>query len=447
MFWWCEYEDIYFLGDFMRKKYILKPKKYAHFDIPIPAKNMIKYVKSPNRITEHAFMPLIHFTRTDIKYSKGKGRNSKLRDLCYVSHKDAYVYQWYAHLLNKKYNNRVLRDGTNNCVIAYRNNKSGKFNAHFAKEVIDFIRQTKKCHIIIGDFTGFFDNLDHKHLKSMLCSLLCKTKLPDDYWAVFKNVTKYSWFELADLLEINGLKTHRELNGLNSALSLTQLHNLKSKYLKKNLHHYGIPQGTPISAVLSNIYMLDFDKKINDLITSKKGIYRRYSDDFIIVIPESEDINLLWDKINKIKDNTPRLKLQSLKTKLFYFNNSILENCNTKIFPDLKNSKNELEYLGFVFDGKFVYLRSKTISKYYYRAYHRVDSLILREKGIVNKKPDYYTLYKNYTHLGQKQNKNNRGNFLTYVEKCIKVFGMNEKVHLVKTRHWRKINNRIKNAL
>lgn len=431
----------------MRKKYILRSKKYAHFDMRIPVDFMEKYVQSAEKIKRHAFMPLIHFNRKDIKYSKTEGRKPKLRDLCYVSHKDAYVYQWYANILNDKYNSRVSIDGTNNSVIAYRNNKPGKFNAHFAKEVIDFIRQTKKCHIIIGDFTGFFDNLDHNYLKMMVSDLLNVTKLPDDYWAVLKNVMRYSWFELDDLLELNGLKTHYELNKLPTVLSLKQLHECKAKYLKKNMCPYGIPQGTPISSTLSNIYMLLFDKKINDIITSKKGIYRRYSDDFIIVIPETEDITLLWNKIDEIRKNTPRLKLQPSKTKLFYYNDTFLENCNSKIFPELQNSKNELEYLGFAFDGEYVHLRAKTISKYYYRAYHRVDSLILRENGIVDKKPDYYTLYKNYTHLGQKQNAKNRGNFLTYVNKCIEVFGENEKIHLVKKRHWKKINDRIKNGI
>lgn len=45
----------------------------------------------------------------------------------------------------------------------------------------------------------------------------------------------------------------------------------------------GIPQGTPISAALANVYMLHFDKRINDAVKPLKGIYRRYSDDMIVV--------------------------------------------------------------------------------------------------------------------------------------------------------------------
>lgn len=33
------------------------------------------------------------------------------------------------------------------------------------KKAIDFIKQTEECFILIGDFTSFFDSLDHGYLK------------------------------------------------------------------------------------------------------------------------------------------------------------------------------------------------------------------------------------------------------------------------------------------
>ncbi|MBD5807125.1 hypothetical protein [Limosilactobacillus walteri] len=50
----------------------------------------------------------------------------------------------------------------------------------------------------------------------------------------------------------------------------------------------GIPQGTAVSAVLANIYMIQFDYLLADTISKYNGIYRRYSDDFIIVIPQKD---------------------------------------------------------------------------------------------------------------------------------------------------------------
>ena len=47
-----------------------------------------------------------------------------------------------------------------------------------------------------------------------------------------------------------------------------------------------IPQGSSISAVLANIYMIEADKKINEYVVSLGGMYRRYSDDFIVVVPK-----------------------------------------------------------------------------------------------------------------------------------------------------------------
>ncbi|OAB33137.1 hypothetical protein PMSD_15605 [Paenibacillus macquariensis subsp. defensor] len=61
---------------------------------------------------------------------------------------------------------------------------------------------------------------------------------------------------------------------------------MKKIYIKPHSDNFGVPQGSAISAVLSNIYMLDFDKIVNDNVTEKNGLYMRYSDDFIVILPK-----------------------------------------------------------------------------------------------------------------------------------------------------------------
>ena len=46
--------------------------------------------------------------------------------------------------------------------VAYRTDLH-KNNIHFAKVAVDFIRESGPCYIMIGDFTNFFDNLDHRY--------------------------------------------------------------------------------------------------------------------------------------------------------------------------------------------------------------------------------------------------------------------------------------------
>ena len=116
------------------------------------------------------------------------------------------------------------------------------------------------------------------------------------------------------------------------------------------------------SAVLSNVYMLEFDKKINDYVSKYDGKYMRYSDDFLIVFPYDGE-----KKIQEHKDFvcsqvicTPGLTLQEKKTATYVFQNGLLTTFQT-------NEPAKIDYLGFVFDGSNIKLRPKAITKYYYR--------------------------------------------------------------------------------
>ncbi|QHT59337.1 hypothetical protein GXP70_04700 [Paenibacillus lycopersici] len=89
----------------------------------------------------------------------------------------------------------------------------------------------------------------------------------------------------------------------------------------------GIPQGTAISEVLANVYAIEFDEVINTYVTGLGGIYRRYSDDIIVVIPikagESDNIS---DHISFIKEAVMQNKIEMGAGKtstLFYFKKGI----------------------------------------------------------------------------------------------------------------------------
>ena len=56
---------------------------------------------------------------------------------------------------------------------------------HIRKDAFDAIRSFSQCFILVGDFTDFFNNIEHQYLKKMICKVLDVECLPKDYFSVF----------------------------------------------------------------------------------------------------------------------------------------------------------------------------------------------------------------------------------------------------------------------
>lgn len=176
----------------------------------------------------------------------------------------------------------------------------------------------------------------------MLCNLLNVNKLPNDFYAVFKNITKFSVWDMESLLWINNLENNEkgisEFKHLKLAIIPEHFKKYKKSFVKPNNNNFGIPQGSAISAVLSNIYMLDFDKTVKNLVEEKQGLYMRYSDDFIIILPK---VSLAQFKcqIYKLHDaikSVPRLQLEPDKTQVFHYLHRQIRSCNEDVLSDVK---------------------------------------------------------------------------------------------------------------
>ena len=427
---------------------IKKSKKhYAHFDCRTDMGKMAAFVTNPDWVSHHGFYPFIHYKKDCSKYSR-KGMKEKKRDICYASHIDRCILQYYSHNLNELYNSKLKEYQIEDVPVAYRTNLRLN-NIHLAKIAFDFIRENPDSFVIIGDFTGFFDNLDHDYLKKQWCQLIGMTQLPPDRYNIYKNITKYSTWELDDLLDLNNLpKTHavrKKLDAQKTVLTKEQYKNNKSK-IHKNTNSFGIPQGSPISALLANMYMLDADRKINAVVSSLSGMYMRYSDDFIIVLPVSEfDARASINSILQIIHNIPRLELEPRKTQIYKTKLPEVYNVGNEFLKDADESKHVISFLGFTFDGENISLRSKTVSKYYYRMYRKARE-VARDPQHRGKKK----LYQKYSEKGaeealydgQSQNKTpgkKSGNFFTYVRRAEIIFNDSEirrpvKNHMAKIR-------------
>lgn len=143
-----------------------------------------------------------------------------------------------------------------------------------------------------------------------------------------------------------------------------------NKAIRKSLlkeEKKGIPQGTPISATLANIYMLDFDEKVHFEVksNSKNAYYQRYSDDLIIIC-DQQDEKYFYDLIRKEIEEDANLDIQPKKTNIYRYeltNNSEFTGGIVKnriISPD-----KQLEYLGFMYDGSKIRVKAAGFSKFY----------------------------------------------------------------------------------
>ncbi len=414
-------------------------KFYAHFDqrVSLALPSIREYVMESQKIAIHSFYPFIHFTKTISRFGKKK---PKTRELYYCSHLDRCVYQRYSFLLNQKYNKRIKDTVIDDAAIAYRDNL-GKNNIDFAKAAFDVIKAKTSCLVIVGDFTDFFDRLDHQYLKTMLCSLLEVEKLPQDYFAVFKNITRFAswnWKLLVDRcghsLTERGIRT--KLNKQDIILSKAQFQQHKADITKNNSLR-GIPQGSPISAVLSNIYMLNFDEEICNYVLQHNGMYMRYSDDFLIVLPYENDQKVqeherqVFLQVRKIKG----LDLQEEKTAVYICDNGSITDFSSK-------ELSSIDYLGFVFDGTNIKLRPKAITKYYYRMRRKARNIGRKDRR--SSKGKYISarnLYRIYAGSGEQQT------FIDYAKRAKQTLKINddEANSLIK-HHKRKIAHAIKNS-
>ncbi|MCB2358671.1 reverse transcriptase domain-containing protein [Clostridium estertheticum] len=435
----------------MNGKTIFKNKYYTHLDIKKDYLKYEKMIKDAEWIKTHGFYPFIHYKIIYNKYIYNKENNTrekkeKIRKIFYSSHIDRYIYQYYGQVVNNAYDKLSVEKGINKVATAYRDNLKGKCNIHFAKEALEFISKCGSAFVFIGDFTSFFDNLDHEYLKEKIKQVLKVNRITVEQYSIYKSITKYTFVELEDIEKEKGKKS-KEMRGNSKYFDTAEFRQFKKRNLKRNDNNYGIPQGSAISSVYSNVYMIDFDIQVNNFVTSRRGLYRRYCDDLIIIIPMNEmEINEnkymdYVELIDEIRKSVPRLDLNSDKTEQFIYNAS----SNRKLI-NLKGGSNILNYLGFSFDGEVVRIREKSLFKYYCRAYKKVET-VKRYKGKINEYAIKKSLYQLYTHLGDYKYSKGYGNFITYVRKSEEIFNesryLKNKIHDQIKRHWQKINKRL----
>ncbi|WP_026825460.1 MULTISPECIES: RNA-dependent RNA polymerase family protein [Exiguobacterium] len=447
-----------------------KSKNYLHLDKKVSIRHVYEQIQNPELVGKHAFLPFIHYSLNLEKYTFKEGidrdrlkefkelpnynqndhkcKKPKKREINYASHYDSYIYKYYGELLNEKYNEFMISQGIDECAIAYRNNKKGKNNIHFAKEVFKFILERDEAIVIALDFSSFFDNISHKSLKDTMKQLLEVEELPRDIYNVFKSITKYRSIEKEDLdkylVEKYGKKELGKLideKKIHSYMDIKEFrHLLKTKRLKVNplnSSKVGIPQGSGISAVCSNIRLINFDKEMYTWTESLNGIYRRYCDDLIWVIPKTEDLSIekIESEIYKKIDSYGDLILQKEKTIILSYENNIMLNRNYR--------KSHLDYLGFLFDGSTIKIREKSLFKYFSRAYKKVR-VVAREQIKHNRNAYMKDVYSLYTHLGF--NYKGRGNFITYALKAQKLMEdlpVNVQIKNQVKRHWKKIHKKL----
>lgn len=426
---------------------IYKDKYYTHLDVKKHHKDYQQRVQNINWVSRYGFYPFIHFKMDCSKYTfienGKKDIKPKERDIYYAAHIDRFIYEYYGNRLNNRYNEYMKSNGISRVSTAYRNCTPGKCNIDFAKEVFEYIVKCESAYIFVGDFSQFFDNLDHKYLKEKIKCVINEESLDAADYAIYKNITKFTYIEADDIESEKGL-LRRDMRGMDKYFETDEFHEFKKNYLRKNLKDYQIPQGSSISAVYANVYMIDFDKKINDFITSQKGMYRRYCDDIIIVLPMTqEDVKGKNEEIAKFiystRDGIPNLELNEDKTEHFFYDNGIIEK--------IKGKSNLINYLGFTFDGKTVRIRDKSLFKFYCRAYRKIKKVKENtdEKSFNAGKK---AIYHSYTHLGASKYSEDHGNFLTYAYKADEIFSQSKLVvsnirNQVK-KHWYKIDSKLK---
>lgn len=405
-----------------------RSRGYRHFDLPVNDKFATRAM-NPAFVASHPFSPLLHYTKSEKRYKRDaktgvRTITTKDRPIKYASHRDACILAYYAHQLNKSLEKIYLASGLTENVIAYRS--LGKGNYDFSAEVLSFAKANAPVTILAFDVTGFFDNLDHGLLKRRLKSVLGVTSLTDDWHKVFRSFTA---FHFVDLEELKGSATFAPRLAARSRDRIASVEELKAAGVvfhpnpeiakgKKR----GIPQGTPISAVASNLYMIDFDEAAKAYCGEIGALYRRYSDDIMVVCDPTHAVTVEAEVMNLIASEL--LEINPAKTERTDFGAAV----------HLPRTSRAAQYLGFTLHEDGPAIRESSLSRQWRkmrRAMKRVRK-VATAKIAAGVADGAHTkrLRRRFSHLKVKDDQGIRTirNFSSYGRRSAAVFGIDEKI-------------------
>jgi Reverse transcriptase (RNA-dependent DNA polymerase) len=461
-------------------------KKYPHFDSFISIADAEILATDPIRVAQHKFFPFILYEQRYNRFAKkGMKGKVKLRPIRYAPRRDAYIYLYYRYILSKLYEVELTKLGLHETVLAYRripttDGTGGRCNIHHCQRAVSRIREYGNCYTIALDISSYFESIDHHILKSLWCRLLGCDRLPADHFKVFETITEYSVVKKLDAYERLGYFGAKSTSGDGKSakgylvpykqipFQLCSAMDFRSKIaggdgrksvITKNRKPFGIPQGAPISDFLANLYLIDFDTEVAKRVGDAGGDYFRYSDDILIVAPgnESKGQEMMEWVQSIIKHFGAKLIIKETKSSLILFTRNKADQDFCLVHGT--QGKNGLEYLGFRYNGKHVYLRDTTLSSLMRKIASSVKSYVHKQARRYSTKShkelesllDCERIIKRFGRVeGFFERKSNYRNwtFWTYARKAIHVLGpLGKPIGRQLRRHRVIIKNRIAESL
>lgn len=411
-----------------------RPRGYVHLDWPLSCDEAESLVTSPERVASHGFLPFITYDITEPRFKPALGTvEDKKRPIAFAAHTDAHIFAFYSAMLRELLEDQITERGLGETVLAYRTHQGKKCNIHFADDAFEQIKSLGECDAVAIDVERFFDTLDHSALKSAWAHLLEQRSLSDDHYAVFKAVTKFATIDRDKFYTEFGYGRRARENNRRPICSPREFRRrVRAKGLiEVNRNPFGIPQGSPISAILSNLYMLEADTRIQSIVTSAGGIYRRYCDDILLICRPENRVDLEKAIIGIAAEM--KLTINESKTVRSEFRHDR---------AGLLTSDRPLQYLGFDFDGQRKMIRSKTIARFSRRMVQAVRSAQrASRKSMKSGGPGRIRrreLFDRFSHLGGR-------NFVRYGYRAAEIMNDDTPRRQLR-RFWRRLNLMIRNA-
>ncbi|WP_336800102.1 reverse transcriptase domain-containing protein [Kaistia sp. MMO-174] len=385
-----------------------KTRGYRHFDAPVSISYTQK-ASDPAFVAKHSWLPLIHYTKRIKRYKSKDGKTVyKDRPIMFASHRDSCILAKYAFDIGTFLDECYRKIGLSDHVIAYR--RLGRANYNFASDAYRYAEAHQPCVVLCFDITGFFDNLDHAILKNRLKGLLGVDELSPDWYAVFRSVTKFSKVARGDL-EANPAFGKRIASRSREPIATIAEVRAAGISIETNKVKFGIPQRTPISSALSNLYMLDIDASMASLCAQVGALYQRYSDDILVICPPDSETEIVLALKSAI--GAHKLEIKDEKTERAVFG---------------ADAEDIFQYLGFTMSRSGALIRPSSLARQWRKARRAIKTTqSIGEQAILDGRSDkVYTkrLRRRFAPVGAR-------NFSKYARRAAKAFGSKKIVRQV----------------